>query len=458
MDTTEPAAPPKRHTFGYWLRENVRQIVGAMVMVLIVRAYVVEIFKIPTGSMATTLYGMHVRIACPRCGWEYAVGASPPPEHYDAERSRDFRARRADQAAECPSCGQENRLGDFHEHGGHKIIANKWVYLVKDPKRWDVVVFRFLDGERRPLNYIKRLAGLPGERISISRGDVWIDGKIAAKPLDVQEAVWIPVYDSRCENPHKEAWRLEPGWTRDGTDAPAGWNLAAPAGTPARISFVRPVRSDLAYNNTGYVSGETVGDLRVRAEVACEPGGVLEIGIREDADEFIAHLEESGPGFLLRRTDGIETGRWPVPERLAAGKAREVSFVNADDRLRLSVEGSEILAVDVQAEPDARERESGVWLAGEGRLSLARVRIDRDIHYLTGGLDGFGIPAGEYFFLGDNSANSNDSRGWNSPELDQVHTVRRERILGRASYALLYVEIDWPWRIPWKRLSVKEVW
>ncbi len=457
MTPLDSAAPPKPHTFGYWLRENVRQIVGAMVMVLIVRAYAVEIFKIPTGSMATTLYGMHVRVACPRCGWEYAVGASPPPEHYGAEQSRDFRARRADQAAECPSCGQENRLGDFHEHGGHKIIANKWIYLVKDPERWDVVVFRFLDGERRPLNYIKRLAGLPGERIAIRRGDVTINGKIAAKPDAVQEAVWIPVYDSRCENAHREAWVLEPGWTREGDGAAARWDLAAPAGSPARISFTRQIRSDLAYNNTGYASGETVGDLRARAELATEPGSVFEVGIREDDDEYVAHLAESGPGFVLRRTDGVETGRWPVAERIAAGKTWEVSFVNADDRLRLSVDGRAILAVDVPAEPGARERESGVWLSGEGRLSLTRVRIDRDIQYLTGGIDGFEIPKGEYFFLGDNSANSNDSRGWNSPDLDQVHTVRRERILGRASYALLYVELDWPWRIPWKRLSLKEV-
>ncbi len=453
---TEAAAPPQPHTFGYWLRENVRQIVGAMVMVLIVRAYAVEIFKIPTGSMAATLYGMHVRIDCPRCGWEYAVGASPPPEHYDAERSHDFRARRADQVAECPSCGVENRLGDFREHGGHKIIANKWVYLVRDPERWDVVVFRFLDGERRPLNYIKRLAGLPGERLEIRRGDVWIDGKIATKPDAVQEAVWIPVYDSRNENPHREAWTLDPGWTREG-GGPARWDLAAPSGAPAGMAFSREIRSDLAYNNTGHVSGEIVGDLRVRADLAMEPGGVFEIGIREGADTFVARLAESGSGFLLRRTDGVETGRWAIPERLAAGRTHEVTLVNADDRLRLAVDGREILAADVPAVPDARGRESGVRLSGEGKLSLARVRIDRDIHYLAGGLDGFDIPEGEYFFLGDNSANSNDSRGWNSPDLEQVHTVRRERILGRASYALLYVELDWPWRIPWTRLSVKEV-
>lgn len=449
-------APPKPRTFGYWLRENVRQIVGAMVLVLIVRAYVVEIFKIPTGSMAATLYGMHVRVACPRCGWEYAVGASPAPDHLSAEENEDYRARRADRVSECASCGLSNRLGDFHEHGGHKIVANKWVYLVKDPERWDVVVFRFLDERRRPLNYIKRLAGLPGERIAIRHGDVLIDGAIASKPPEVQDAVWVPVYDSRFENPHRPAWSLGPGWTREGEGEEGRWRLEE-AAPPARVAFSREIMSDLAYNNTGYASGYAVGDLRVRSEVVPGATGAVELAIREDGEEFVARLAAHEDGWVERRTGGVGSARWPVIRRLAPGRRTEVSLANADDRLRLIIDGEEVLDVPVPADAPVEGADAGVWLSGAGELAIARVRIDRDLYYLRGGLDGFQIPEGEYFFLGDNSSNSNDSRGWNSPDLDQVHTVKRERILGRASYALLYLEFDWPWRIPWTRIGLKEV-
>src|SRR5690625_7047816 len=47
------------------------------------------------------------------------------------------------------------------EHG-NKIIFNKFVYLIGDPERNDVVIIQ------RPLkNYVKRVIGLPGEVIEI---------------------------------------------------------------------------------------------------------------------------------------------------------------------------------------------------------------------------------------------------------------------------------------------------
>ena len=74
------SAPSRRASFGYWLRENARQILSALGAVLIIRVYVVGILKIPPGSMATTLYGAHARVACPRCGWVDPVSASTVAE------------------------------------------------------------------------------------------------------------------------------------------------------------------------------------------------------------------------------------------------------------------------------------------------------------------------------------------------------------------------------------------
>lgn len=431
-----------RPTTGYWLRENVRQLVGALVLVLFVRHFVVEIFKIPTGSMAETLYGTHIRVDCPRCGWSYVVGAP------QGEVTEDLRSREAP----CNHCGLENRLGDFPDHGGHKIIANKWIYRVRDPKRWEVVVFRFYDERHRPVNYIKRLVGLPGERVEIKGGDVYVDGAIAAKPSEVQEAVWIPVYDGRFENPWKPGWFMEPGWSY----AEGAWRLAG-AAAPARLTLAHPIANALVYNNADVDAARPVGDLRLSAAVEAAPGGRVTFILREGEDAYHFTLAAAGPGEAVHWRGGRDVRRWPLAAPLPAGRAARVSAANWDDTLRLSVDGRVILQESVPGDVAPVREESGVTIEGEGALVLRDVRIDRDIFYTPGTRAVFDVPEGEYFFLGDNSANSNDSRSWNDPAVEQVHTVKRDRLLGRAAYALLYVELDWPWEIPWRRISVKGV-
>ena len=63
---------------------------------------------------------------------------------------------------------------DSSEHPGtpgDHILVDKCAYLLHDPERWDVVVFRYpLDWSR---NFIKRVAVVAGEWFRIERGDVW---------------------------------------------------------------------------------------------------------------------------------------------------------------------------------------------------------------------------------------------------------------------------------------------
>jgi signal peptidase I len=70
---------------------------------------------------------------------------------------------------------------------GDRILVNKLEYRVGTPGRDDVVVFvpppSALDGERTeeapgvPINFIKRLIAVPGDRIAVTAGKVWIDGE-----------------------------------------------------------------------------------------------------------------------------------------------------------------------------------------------------------------------------------------------------------------------------------------
>jgi len=63
---------------------------------------------------------------------------------------------------------------------GTRLIAFRLSYLFSDPERFDVIVFNSPDDTG--VRYIKRIVGLPGERIEIIDGLVFIDG--SNEPLD----------------------------------------------------------------------------------------------------------------------------------------------------------------------------------------------------------------------------------------------------------------------------------
>ena len=58
---------------------------------------------------------------------------------------------------------------------GDKIMTFRLAYLFDDPERGDIVVFPFPDDES--VDYIKRIIGLPGEKVEIKDGVVIIDGE-----------------------------------------------------------------------------------------------------------------------------------------------------------------------------------------------------------------------------------------------------------------------------------------
>lgn len=59
---------------------------------------------------------------------------------------------------------------------GEYLLTDKVTYRFNEPKRGDVIVFKApgLEGEE----FIKRIIGLPGEEISISQSNIYIDGKV----------------------------------------------------------------------------------------------------------------------------------------------------------------------------------------------------------------------------------------------------------------------------------------
>ncbi len=66
-----------------------------------------------------------------------------------------------------------------HIASGEYVLINTFAYRIAPPKRGDIVAFRSDDARAI---FIKRVVGLPGERVRIDRGVVSIDGRPLSEP------------------------------------------------------------------------------------------------------------------------------------------------------------------------------------------------------------------------------------------------------------------------------------
>lgn len=64
-------------------------------------------------------------------------------------------------------------------HDGDQVIVNKFVYHLREPERFDVVVFHA--SEQR--DFIKRVIGLPGEHIEYRDDQLYVNGEAVEEPF-----------------------------------------------------------------------------------------------------------------------------------------------------------------------------------------------------------------------------------------------------------------------------------
>jgi len=226
-----------------WFEENVEVMFVAIVIALGLRAYYLQPFRIPTGSMQPTLNGI-VGTPLPKSEWpslpvrlaesvlrgrkyvhivndrDRTIAFDGRGESvYDIQHFHFFSRsllnfhdskplRLPGPANPMKEIGLLAALRDAVHHRGGRlakgtvlaegtidsgdlVLVNKFSYHFRKPKRGEVFVFdtRGIRGiherggdQGGGSHYIKRLVGVPGDTLSIQPPNLLIDGKIASEP------------------------------------------------------------------------------------------------------------------------------------------------------------------------------------------------------------------------------------------------------------------------------------
>ncbi len=211
-------------------RENFDVLVVAISVAMAFRAYFYQPFKIPTGSMQPTLYGIHSETRDPESatlldrhpfkfakwlltgeslkivrskvsgtvrfmhgdsskkpGYVPVVVAGVP--HYvpsDAVETDGY--RRPVRLKGGVSDGAVVKAGELLWCGvvisGDFVFVNRWLWNFRHPRRGEIMVFSTngITALQQGTHYIKRMTGLPNETIRIKAPDLIVDGKIVREP------------------------------------------------------------------------------------------------------------------------------------------------------------------------------------------------------------------------------------------------------------------------------------
>ncbi len=60
-------------------------------------------------------------------------------------------------------------------HNGERLLVDKVTYRLREPRRGEIIVFRYPSDPRR--KFIKRVMGLPGDQIEVRRHTVYLNGE-----------------------------------------------------------------------------------------------------------------------------------------------------------------------------------------------------------------------------------------------------------------------------------------
>ena len=69
---------------------------------------------------------------------------------------------------------------------GEKVLVNRFVYKLFDPKQNDLIVFQ-PNGNEKSHYYVKRVIALPGDTVQIKDGKVYVNGELVAESVETEK-------------------------------------------------------------------------------------------------------------------------------------------------------------------------------------------------------------------------------------------------------------------------------
>lgn len=139
---------------GFFAQEWVKSLLIAGVIALSIRWICAEPFRIPSGSMEPTLHGDEAMFK----GDRVFVDKLAYGTRFPFNRMRmPFTQKWID-------------------------YADRRIWNNEAPKRWDIVVFKTVEDNAMHSTLVKRIVGMPGERIHIEGGKVYANGKALELP------------------------------------------------------------------------------------------------------------------------------------------------------------------------------------------------------------------------------------------------------------------------------------
>ncbi len=390
-------ADPDPQDTGSSIKETVISLTISFVFAFVFRGFIVEAFVIPTGSMAPTLMGAHMRFAAPETGYVWPVG--PWETLPDNQTAVPLQGSKNPIKVNDPMSG--NQLGgntglrNVPATAGDRIFVLKYLKGVIDPKRWDVIVFR--NPGRPETNFIKRLICLPGEQGAFVDGDLFTrvaenggehdvappqvypaaadswnnpDWTIQRKTELAQKSVWQLVFDSfyaPAMGNQKQPWAgKETAW-----DFSAGSTYTLKTEAPATLEWDHtnwPILDTYPYNQgrvqnigelfdrrpdatkvltdlrlMGY-SVFPVSDLRLSANIIPQKSNMDFAGlVIARGHEFRIRIEKGTRGVVEMRpvgeTDWKVLNQGELSSPLQAGMVRNIEFWHVDQSLALYIDG-----------------------------------------------------------------------------------------------------------------------
>lgn len=203
----------------------------------------------------------------------------------------------------------------------------------------------------------------------------------------------------------------------------------------------RPICDEYTYNGSESARrAEPVHDFMLECDLEVRAGtGTVALSITDGQEEVVVELPvgASKDGARLVSGDTQRTVYRTAPGlALVPGRACHVELAFVDRRVTLAIDGvSPFNPVDRPSVGRRPPVERPMRFGARGvEVTFDNVRLFRDVHYTEAGYHALRQPvrlgAAQYFVLGDNSPNSDDSRFWSDDD-DRPLPVPEASFLGK---------------------------